>query len=65
MTMTKHHPDSHALDDWQLYGPRSGEIFNLICRLAYDHDMRLVDIERIMEEALNAKLLKLNSGSGQ
>lgn len=52
----KHHPDSHELDDWQLYGPKSGTIFHLVSRLAYEHDMRVADIEKLIEEALQNKL---------
>ncbi|WP_010657908.1 hypothetical protein [Brucella anthropi] len=56
---SKHHPDSHALDDWQLYGPRDGEMFQLICRLAYDHNLRLIDIEQLMVTTLKNKLVEL------
>lgn len=57
----KSHPDSHELDDWNLYGPRSAKIFELVERLALEHDMRVFDIERIIEEALQGKLDQLES----
>ncbi|MGH6763031.1 MAG: hypothetical protein ACRECW_15770 [Phyllobacterium sp.] len=52
----KHHPDSHELDDWPLYGPKSGTIFDLVSRLAYEKGMRVADIEKLIEEALQSKL---------
>jgi hypothetical protein len=53
------HPDSHELNDWALYGPKDGKIFELVIQLARDHGMRERDIERIIEKALEDKLKKL------
>lgn len=53
----KHHPDDHnGLLDWQIYGPKDHEIADLVYRLAYEEDMRLIDIEHIIKAALIEKL---------
>jgi|GEM_PF-1813564 len=59
----KHHPDSHELDDWSLYGPKNADIANLVDHLAYRFEMRLVDIENIIEMALRAKIAELKADS--
>jgi hypothetical protein len=53
------HPDSHELNDWQLYGPKTIRIFELVVRLAQDHGMRVSAVEQIIEEALQHKLNQL------
>ncbi len=50
------HPDSHALDDWPIYGPQDGRITMLVLRLAHDHGMRLPDIEALIIAALESQL---------
>jgi hypothetical protein len=55
------HPDSHELDDWQLYGPKNIRIFELVVRLAQDHGMRASAVEQIIEKALLRKLKLLQN----
>ncbi len=55
------HPDSHALDDWPIYGPQDGRIATLVLRLAHDHGMRLADIEALIIAALEGH----GSGGGR
>lgn len=50
------HPDSHDLHDWPLHGPRDPEIADLVDRLAYDHALRLCEIEGIIRDALSERL---------
>ncbi|WP_417713367.1 hypothetical protein [Pseudophaeobacter arcticus] len=52
----KNHPDSHELHDWSLYGPKDPEIANLVDQLAYDHGLRVREIETIILRALNERL---------
>jgi hypothetical protein len=52
----KNHPDSHELHDWPLYGPKDPEIANLVDQLAYDHGLRVREIETIILRALNERL---------
>lgn len=37
MMMERHHPDSHELNDWALYGSKDPEIARLVDRLGPDH----------------------------
>ena len=46
------HPDQHELHDWPMYGPKNPEIANMVERLAYDHGMRVCDIENVILLAL-------------
>jgi hypothetical protein len=55
------HPDSHELDDWQLYGPKNIRIFELVVRLTQDHGIRVSAVEQILEEALLRKLKQLQN----
>jgi hypothetical protein len=55
------HPDSHELDDWQLYGPKNVRIFELAVQLAQDHGMRVSAVGQIIEEALQRKLKQLQN----
>jgi hypothetical protein len=50
------HPDGHELDDWQLYGPKNSEIFELVSRLAYERGPRVWEIENVIETALRRRL---------
>lgn len=50
------HPDSQELSDWPIYGPKVPEIAQLVDRLAYDHGLRLQEIEEIISNALKARL---------
>jgi hypothetical protein len=50
------HPDSHELHDWPIYGPKDPEIANLVDRLAYDHGLRVHDIEKVILRALQSRL---------
>lgn len=52
----KTHPDSHHLHDWPIHGPQDPEIANLVDRLAYDHGLRVREIEIIILEALRGRL---------
>ncbi|WP_371154003.1 hypothetical protein [Jannaschia sp. 2305UL9-9] len=52
------HPDSHALDDWPLYGPKNPEIARLVDCLAHDHMLRVNEIEEIILTALKSRLKK-------
>ena len=53
-----HHPDNHELDDWHQYGPKNPAIADLVWQLAYHRGMRVVEIERIIEQALRGELAK-------
>lgn len=52
----RHHPDSHELNDWPVYGPKNPEIARLVDRLALDHGLRVRDIEAIILQALKDRL---------
>jgi hypothetical protein len=54
------HPDSHELDDWQLYGPKNIRIFELVSRLVQDHGMSVSAVEKTIE-ALLRKLEQLRN----
>lgn len=59
---SRNHPDSYELRDWPLYGPKDPEIANLVDRLAYDHGLRVRDIEAIILQALHERLVSANTG---
>lgn len=50
------HPDLHELHDWPDYGPKNPDIANAVRRLAFDHDLRVSEIEEIILRALQARL---------
>lgn len=50
------HPDQHKIDDWFLYGPQNQEIEALVRELTISQGLRLVDVERLIIDALNEKL---------
>lgn len=52
----RHHPDRHDLDDWALYGPKNPEISQLVDRLAFDHGLRVKEIEDFILQALKTRL---------
>ena len=52
----RHHPDLHELDDWALYGPKNPEIGELVDRLAFDHGLRVREIENFILQALRDRL---------
>lgn len=52
----RHHPDSHELDDWGLYGPKDPEICRHVDRLALDHGLRVREIEDLILQALKDRL---------
>lgn len=54
----RHHPDSHELDDWPLYGPKNPNIAHLVSRLALDYGLRLHDIEDVILQALRDRVTK-------
>jgi len=58
------HPDQHELHDWPMYGPKNPEIANMVERLAYDHGMRVRDIEEVILLALQDRLREAERGSG-
>lgn len=58
------HPDSHALLDWPLYGPQNERISELVEQLAMNHSLRLDEIENLMVEALQTRLLQLTGEEG-
>lgn len=60
----KPHPDSHELDDWPLHGPKNPEIANLVERLAYDHGLRLHEIEDLILQALAKRLSEEGRSEG-
>jgi len=53
------HPDSQELLDWPLYGPRDEKISELVEKLAEEHGLRLEEIENLMLQALQTRLLQL------
>jgi hypothetical protein len=55
----RRHPDSHLLDDWVLYGPRDARIEQLVSCLALDYGLRVAEIEGLIVEALEQRLLQL------
>ena len=58
---TVEHPDSQALSDWPLYGPRDEKISELVELLAVQHSLRLDEIENLMIEALQKRVAELAS----
>lgn len=52
----RHHPDSHELDDWGVYGPKDPEIGWHVNRLALDHGLRVREIEDLILQALKDRL---------
>ena len=58
------HPDQHELYDWPMYGPKNPEIANMVERLAYDHGMRVRDIEEVILLALRGRLREAERVSG-
>lgn len=50
------HPDQRAVDDWFLYGPKNGEIENLVRELTLKQGLRLAQVEDEIIAALG-KLL--------
>lgn len=50
------HLDAQALRDWPLYGPQDPAIAEHVERLAYERQMRLRDIEKIILDALKSEL---------
>lgn len=50
------HPDSHELDDWPIHGPKDPKIADLVDRLAYDHGLRVCEIEDVILQALTKRL---------
>lgn len=52
------HPDNQEVHDWPLYGPRDPEIAELVDRLAYDHGLRVCEIEGIILSALRERLAR-------
>ena len=59
----RHHPDSHELHDWPMYGPKDPEIANLVDRLAYDHGLRVREIEEVILQALQNRLKAEEAGN--
>ncbi len=55
--MAIHRDDVNGARDWELYGPRNGEIPRLVYALA-ETGMRLDDIEAWIESLLREKLLE-------
>lgn len=51
-----HHPDSHELNDWAIYGPKDPEIAWLVDRLAMDHGLRVREIEELILQALKDRI---------
>lgn len=50
------HPDDrHPLDDWRLYGPKDGEIADLVAEIA-EKGVRLVEIEKAIKAMLRSWL---------
>lgn len=52
----RHHPDRQDLDDWALYGPKNPEISQLVDRLAFDHGLRVKEIEDTILQTLKNRL---------
>lgn len=46
------HPDQHEIDDWFLYGPKNGEIENLVRELTLKRGFRLAQVEDEIVAAL-------------
>lgn len=60
-----HHPDSHELDDWPIYGPKDQQISTLVARLALNHRMRVKDIEALIIAALEVRLAQEEAKQGK
>lgn len=54
------HQDSHALDDWFMYGSKDSRIEQLVRSLALTHGMRIFEIENLIVETLQAKIDSLD-----
>ncbi|MEK1854576.1 MAG: hypothetical protein AAAC48_22620 [Phyllobacterium sp.] len=51
------HPDDYnGLIDWELYGPKDPEITQLVYQLAYGKNLRLMEIEDLIKNALRERL---------
>jgi len=59
------HPDSHELHDWPMYGPKDPEIANLVDQLAFEHGLRVRQIEEVILRALRARLSAEEARKGQ
>lgn len=55
------HPDRHKLLDWYEYGPTGTEIAELVSQLAYDHGLRLAEIEALLAGTLRKRLSELGA----
>lgn len=58
------HPDSHELHDWPIYGPKDPEIANLVDVLAYDHGLRVREVEEVILRALRDRVSAEEAQSG-
>ena len=56
LNLQRSHPDSHAIDDWHLYGPRDSRIADLVDNLVIHQCMRLADVEKLIVETLERKM---------
>lgn len=55
---SRHHPDRQELDDWSVYGPKNSQIGELVDRLAFDHGLRVLEIENLILQALKSRLVE-------
>lgn len=55
-----HPDDSHPLDDWYIYGPKDGEIAELVGAIA-EKGVRLAEIEKAMKAMLRSWLASFPS----
>lgn len=55
---TRGHPDSNAIDDWLLYGPKDLGIAELVTQLTTDHGLRLHEIEVPILTVLKARIVE-------
>lgn len=60
-----HHPDSHILNDWPIYGPKDVRIADLVWELAYGHGLRVAEIEGYLIQALEDRLNQFDLKGGQ
>lgn len=52
----RHHPDSHAVNDWAIYGPKNPEIAWLVDRPTLDHGLRVREVEEFILQALKDRI---------
>lgn len=54
------HPDQHDIDNWILYGPKNGQISELVRDLTLDCGLGLAEVESLIIAVLEERKLGLS-----